>query len=62
MVAFKEGQKVRLVAPIIEGSIADINYNKLTEELEYLLGYSSADGDLHQRWFSESDLEAVSDE
>lgn len=57
--AFKEGQQVRLVAPVIQGSIEDIRFNKGTEELEYLVTYTDADGEAQTRWFTESSLEVI---
>ena len=57
--AFKEGQQVRLVQPVIEGGIEDIRFNKGTEELEYLVNYSDGEGNVQNRWFTESSLEAT---
>lgn len=57
--AFKEGQKVRQIAPVIEGDISDIQYNKGTAELEYLVTYTDGAGEVQTRWFTESELQAV---
>lgn len=57
--AFEEGQGVRLRAPVIEGQVTDIQFNKGTKELEYLVTYTDGDGEAQTRWFTESDLEAV---
>lgn len=57
MAAFKEGDKVRLRAPVIEGGVADIQFNKGAGELEYLVNYTDGNGDTQTRWFAESDLE-----
>ncbi len=59
MAAFKEGDKVRLRAPVIEGGVADIQFNKGAGELEYLVTYSDSNGEEQTRWFVESDLETV---
>lgn len=57
--AFEEGQGVRLRAPVIEGQVSDIQFNKGTKELEYLVTYTDGAGETQTRWFTESDLEAV---
>jgi hypothetical protein len=57
--AFEEGQGVRLRAPVIEGRVSDIQFNKGTKELEYLVTYADGAGETQTRWFTESDLEAV---
>lgn len=56
--AFEEGQGVRLRAPVIEGQISDIQFNKGTKELEYLVTYVDGEGVTQTRWFTESALEA----
>lgn len=57
--AFKEGQTVRQVAPVIEGTISDIQYNKGSEQLEYKVDYVDGGGEAQSRWFNEADLVAV---
>ncbi len=57
--AFKEGDVVRQVAPVIEGEVTDIKYNKATAQLEYLVTYTDAAGETQARWFDESDLAVV---
>lgn len=57
--AFKEGQAVRQVAPVIEGTISDIQYNKGSEQLEYKVDYVDGEGEAQSRWFNEADLVAV---
>jgi hypothetical protein len=57
--AFKQDQGVRLIQPVIEGPVNDIRYNKDDSALEYLVGYVGQDGENHERWFAESELEAV---
>lgn len=57
--AFEEGQGVRLRAPVIEGQVSDIQFNKGTKELEYLVTYTDGDGETQTRWFTESALEAI---
>lgn len=55
----EEGNKVRQIAPVIEGTIVDTEYDKSTKALRHLVEYTDAEGDEHQRWFSESELELV---
>lgn len=54
-----EGAQARLVQPVVEGTITDIRYNKDAACLEYLLSYPDAAGELHTRWFLETELEAI---
>lgn len=55
----EEGQTVRLKQPVIQGQILDTRYNKDSKELEHLVAYDDGAGNLHERWFLESQLEAV---
>lgn len=59
MALFKEGQTVRLKVPVIEGEVADVQFNKGAGELEYLVPYVDENGEEQSRWFTESALEAV---
>lgn len=54
-----EGQVARLKQPTIEGPILDTRYNKDAKELEHLLSFTDAEGHASERWFLESQLEAV---
>lgn len=62
MAAFKEGDKVRLRAPVIEGGVTDIQFNKGAGELEYLVAYKDGNGETQTRWFGESELEVANAE
>ncbi len=53
------GQGAQLVHPETKGVVADIRYNKDSKELEYMLDWIGIDGENHQRWFLESQLEEV---
>lgn len=55
----EEGQQVRLIQPVIQGQITDTRYNKDAKQLEHLVAYTDAQGETHERWFLESELEAV---
>lgn len=47
--AFEEGQGVRLRAPVIEGQVSDIQFNKGTKELEYLVTYADGAGETDRK-------------
>ena len=53
----KKGKKVRLIQPVIEGEVVSTRYNEEKEGLEHLVEWTGSDGEVHQRWFAESDLE-----
>ena len=57
--SFEMGRQVRLVQPVIQGEIIDTEYDKSRKELKHLIEWRDADGAQQQRWFLESDLEAV---
>ena len=57
--ALDVGQSAKLITPVIQGTVADVRYNKEAKTMEYLLEWTDADGDIHQRWFNESDLEVI---
>ena len=46
------GQTVRLVHPVIQGEVLDIQYDKDTKSLAMLISYDE-DGEVHQRWLPE---------
>lgn len=53
------GQEAKLVQPAIQGPVTDARYNKDAKQLEYLLQFTDAQGDQHERWFLESQLAPV---
>ncbi|MBK7491160.1 MAG: hypothetical protein KBF68_00970 [Nitrosomonas sp.] len=57
--SFEMGRQVRLVQPVIQGEIIDTEYDKSRKELKHLIEWQDADGAQQQRWFLESELEAV---
>lgn len=56
--ALELGQQVKLVQPVIQGEIVDIQYVKENRSLEMLVEFQE-DGETQQRWFTEAQLEAV---
>lgn len=53
------GNQVRLIQPIIQGSIIDTEYNKEDKCLVHLVEWSDAAGEGQRRWFKEAELEVV---
>lgn len=53
------GTQVKLVQPVIEGVITDIQYDRDANSLSMLVEYSDGDGEQQSRWFTEAQLEAV---
>lgn len=53
------GQTVRLIQPVIKGRISDTRYNKEAKCLEHLVGWIDAAGNMHERWFTEPELELI---
>lgn len=52
------GNSVKLIQPVIQGSIIDTEYDKDAKQLRHLVEWSDATGE-HSRWFTESELEVV---
>ena len=53
----KKHTPVRQIIAPIEGKIIDQGLHD--GEIRYLVEFSVADGDIHQRWFNENDVEEV---
>lgn len=53
------GQTARLVQPVIQGEVTDTRFNKDANELEHLVSYTDAEGEVQSRWFLASNLEVV---
>lgn len=53
------GQQARLIQPVIQGEVIDTRFNKTSGELEHLVSYTDAEGEVQERWFLASNLEAV---
>ena len=58
MAAFKKGDNVRLKTVVPQGPVAKMAMDD-DGNVSYLLEWTDADGQLHQRWFEEGQLEAV---
>ncbi len=55
---FAKGQEVRLVAVVPQGEVEAL---RMSEDgvFSYLISWTDADGNVQNRWFEESKLEAV---
>lgn len=54
-----KGATVRQVVPVIEGQVTDRRFNEETGAMEYLVTFTTADGDDAERWFLEAQLKEV---
>lgn len=54
--AIQIGSTVRQVAPVIEGEVVDIEYDKDNSCLKHLVQYVDSDGETQTRWFTEVEL------
>lgn len=55
---FTKNQTVRLKAPLIEGPVTNFRMND-EGEIMCFVSWTDENGNTQQRWFKESDLEAV---
>jgi hypothetical protein len=55
--AFKKGDSVRQVVNPIEGEVVDLAI--VDGDVQFLVSYVGADGEQHQRYFTEAELQAV---
>jgi len=53
------GDNAKMIQPVVTGIVIDTRYNKDAKQLEHLLEFVGEDGEAHQRWFLESQLEAA---
>ena len=56
---FKKDQNVRLKTVVPQGPVLKFRMDEDTGEVMYLIGWTDANGDAQERWFAESELEAV---
>lgn len=55
----KLGEVVQQVVPVIKGEIKERRLNESEDQLEYLVSYTGADGEVHERWFLEAEVETA---
>ena len=51
-----KGAQVRQVAPAIEGEVTARRFDESTDGMSYLVAFTGADGQPHERWFLESEI------
>lgn len=59
MSSIPKGTLVRQRVPAIEGDVQDTRFNNSADELEYLVGWTDAEGEPHERWFLASQLQEI---
>lgn len=57
--AFKKGDLVRLKTVAPQGPVQRFKMDEETGEVQYLLQWPDASGELQERWFREDELEVV---
>lgn len=55
------GNQVRLVQPVVAGEIVDTEYDKESKQLRHLVRWTDGQGDEQSRWFTEGQLEVVTE-
>lgn len=55
----KKGATVRLKMPVIEGIVSERKFDDDTDQMQYAVNYVGEDGEAHQRWFGEAQLEVT---
>lgn len=58
-IAFKKGDVVRQVVPVIEGKVVDVAI--VDGDVQFCVEYTGADGEPHQRFFTEAEIEKAAD-
>lgn len=59
MSSIPKGTPVRQRVPAIEGVVNDTRFNGEHDELEYLVAWTDAGGEPHERWFLASQLQEI---
>lgn len=57
--ALAKGTRVRVKAPVLEGEISRRAFDDVADHFRYLVPYTGADGEQHEGWFTEEQLETV---
>lgn len=55
----EKGATVRQNVPVIEGQVMQRRFSEDAGCMEYLVSYTTADGDAAERWFLETQLSEV---
>ncbi len=57
----KLGSTVRVKTHVPEGPVLRTRYDESSESIERLVSYTDAEGNEHERWFPDSELEWIAD-
>lgn len=55
----KNGDTAKLIQPTIQGKVAETRWNNEKDCKEHRLEWSDAEGNSHDRWFFETELEVT---
>lgn len=55
----KNGDTAKLMQPTIQGTVAETRWNNEKDCKEHRLEWADAEGNSHDRWFLEAELEEV---
>lgn len=55
--AFKKGDIVKQVAPAIQGEVVGVGI--IDDDVQFCVEYKTADGEVHQRFFTEAEIQAA---
>lgn len=55
----KLGSKVRQVVTVVQGEVADVEWDKDKDQKRILVEWSSNDYETESRWFLENELEVI---
>jgi hypothetical protein len=57
--AIPNGATVRQIVPVISGQVEQKRFHDESDQLEYLVAYTDADGQPQSKWFLESQIEVA---
>lgn len=57
--AIPNGAAVRQIVPVISGQVEQKRFHDESDQLEYLVAYTDADGQPQSKWFLESQIEVA---
>ena len=59
--AIKKGDTARVKVPVIQGTVLRRQVDEESDRVRLLMTWTDAEGHEQQRWFDESELEAVNE-
>lgn len=57
--AFRKGDTVKQVVPVITGEVVSFSVDQESGQVQYLVQWQNADGEVVQRYFTDSEIEAA---